>query len=99
MYSVRPSTALKLRRNEIRGLVQLARAINSRVFGSVVRRRDMDTSDLDTLANPLPGTTLFDLGGLQMDLEALLGEPVDLLTPRDLAQRSRKRVLNEAVPV
>jgi len=28
-----------------------------------------------------PGTTLFDLGGLQVDLEEMLGVPVDLLTP------------------
>jgi uncharacterized protein len=96
---VRPSSALKLHRDEVRRLVQQARAINPRVFGSVSRGRDTESSDLDILVDPLPGTTLFDLEGLQIALEELLGVPVDLLTPGDLPQRSRERVLNEAVPV
>ena len=96
---MRPSSALKLHRDEIRRLVQQARAINPRVFGSVLRGRDTDSSDLDILVDPLPGTTLFDLGGLQIALEELLGVPVDLLTPGDLPKRSRERVLSEAVPV
>ena len=48
---------------------------------------------------PLPGTTLFDLGGLQVELEALLGVSVDLLTPGDLPIKFRDRVLLEARPV
>jgi predicted nucleotidyltransferase len=79
--------------------VHQARAINPRVFGSVLRGIDTETSDLDILVDPLPGTTLFDLGGLQIALEGLLGVPVDLLTPGDLPQRSCERVSSEAVPV
>jgi predicted nucleotidyltransferase len=56
--------------------VQQARAINPRVFGSVLRGRDTESSDLDILVDPLPGTTLFDLGGLQIALEELLAMPV-----------------------
>jgi uncharacterized protein len=96
---VRPSSALKLHRDEVRRLVQQARVVNPRVFGSVLRGRDTESSDLDILVDPLPGTTLFDLGGLQIALEELLGVPVDLLTPGDFPYRSRERVLNEAVPV
>jgi predicted nucleotidyltransferase len=96
---VRPSSALTLHRDEIRRLVQQARAINPRVFGSVLRGRDTESSDLDILVDPLPGTTLFDLGGLQIALEELFGVPVDLLTPGDLPKRARERVLSEAVPV
>ena len=40
-----------------------------------------------------------DLGGLQVALEDLLGIRVDLLTPGDLPQRSREKVLREALPV
>jgi hypothetical protein len=69
------------------------------VFGSVLHGRDTDQSDLDLLVDPLPGVTLFDLGGLQVALEDLLGVPVDLLTPGDLPQRARERVLREALPV
>ena len=96
---MRPSSALKPHRDEIRRLVQQARAINPRVFGSVLRGRDTESSDLDILVDPLPGTTLFDVGGLQIALEELLGVPVGLLTPGEFPKRSRERVLSEAVPV
>jgi len=88
-----------MHRDEIRCLVERARASNPRVFGSVLHDRDTERSDLDILVDPLPGTTLFDLGGLQIALQELLGVPVDLLTPGDLPQRLRERVLSEAVPL
>jgi predicted nucleotidyltransferase len=44
----------------------------------------------------MPGATLFDLGGLQVDLEDLLGVPVDLRTPGDLPASFRERVLTDA---
>jgi len=96
---VKPSRALHLHRDEIRRLVEERRARNPRIFGSVLRGRDSEDSDLDLLVDPVPGATLFDLGGLQVALEDLLGIRVDLLTPRDLPQRSREKVLREALPV
>jgi predicted nucleotidyltransferase len=69
------------------------------VFGSVLHGTDQDGSDLDLLVDVLPGATLFDLGGLQMELEEMLGVAVDLLTPGDLPPRFRERVLAEAAPV
>ncbi|MDY0036994.1 MAG: nucleotidyltransferase family protein [Zoogloea oleivorans] len=72
---------------------------NPRVFGSVLRGTDEDNSDLDLLVDPSSETTLFDLGGLQVELEALLGVPVDVLTPADLPARFRAQVLAEARPV
>jgi uncharacterized protein len=47
----------------------------------------------------MPGATLFDLGGLQVALQDLLGVSVDLLTPNDLPQRLPEQVLREAIPV
>ena len=51
------------------------------------------------LVDALPGATLFDLGGLQAELEELLGVSVDLVTPGDLSPKFRQRVLAEAQPV
>jgi predicted nucleotidyltransferase len=96
---VKPSEALALFRNDILKIVQRNRARNPRVFGSVLNGGDTEKSDLDVLVDPLPGTTLFDLGGLQIELQELLGVPVDLLTPDDLPPRFRERVLREAVAV
>ena len=75
------------------------RAANPRVFGSVLHGTDDEGSDLDLLVDALPGATLFDLGGLQVELEDLLGVSVDVLTPDDLPAKVRAVVLAEACPV
>ncbi len=96
---MKPSIALNLKRSAVRETAGRFRANNPRVFGSVVHGTDQDGSDLDLLVDALPGATLFDLGGLQVELEALLGVHVDLLTPTDLPLRFRAQVLAEAQPV
>ena len=96
---MRPSTALDRQRAAVRALTQRYRAANPRVFGSVLHGTDREGSDLDLLVDPMPGATLFDLGGLQVELEDLLGVQVDLLTPKDLPTHFRDRVVSEAAPV
>ena len=96
---MRPSQILELKRNEVLALTAKSKAANVRVFGSARRGEDKDASDLDLLVDALPGATLFDLGGLQVQLEELLGVRVDLLTPGDLPAKFRERVLKDAVPV
>ena len=83
----------------IRRLAHHHRAANPRLFGSVLRGTATPESDIDILVDALPGATLFDLGGLQMALEELLGVPVDLLTPQDIQPRLRETVLAEARPI
>lgn len=96
---MRPSSTLALNRDDVRRLVERSRARNPRVFGSALHGQDTEASDIDILVDPLPGATLFDLGGLQVALQDLLGVSVDLLTPDDLPQRLREQVLREAIPV
>ena len=96
---MKPSTSLDKQRAAVRDAAARFRTANPRVFGSVLHGDDADGSDLDLLVEPLPGTTLFDLGGLQVELEELLGVPVDLLTPGDLPPKFRAQVLAEARPV
>lgn len=96
---MRPSVVLDKNRSAVRETVSRFRATNPRVFGSVVHGTDGDGSDIDLLVDVLPGATLFDLGGLQVELESLLGIPVDLLTPGDLPPKFRASVLAEAKPV
>jgi hypothetical protein len=45
-----------------------------------------------------PGRSLFDLGGLLMDLRDLLDYEVDVVTEAGLRTRIRRRVLEEAEP-
>jgi predicted nucleotidyltransferase len=96
---VKPSAALDRKRAAVREAASRFRAANPRVFGSALHGTDEDGSDLDLLVDALPGTTLFDLGGLQVELEELLGVPVDLLTPGDLPLKFREQILAEASPV
>ena len=96
---MRPSIALESKRHAVREAAGRFRATNPRLFGSALHGTDSEGSDLDLLVDALPGATLFDLGALQVELEMLLGVPVDLLTPQDLAPSVRAEVLAQAQPV
>lgn len=96
---MRPSVILDKKRDAVRAAVGRFRTANPRVFGSVLHGTDRVDSDIDLLVDTLPDATLFDLGGLQEELTALLGIEVDLLTPGDLPPSFRARVLAEARPV
>lgn len=74
-------------------------ARNVRVFGSVARGDAGPDSDVDFLVDLEPGRSLFDLGGLMMELQELLGRPVDVVTERGLRDRIRERVLRDARPL
>lgn len=61
-------------------------------------RNEADSnSDVDFLVELEPGRSLFDLGGLLMDLQNLLGCPVDVVTEKGLKKRIRQQVLKEAI--
>ena len=94
-----PSQALHEGRSLIRKLAKDHNTSNPRVFGSVLTGTDSIESDLDVLVEPLPETTLFDLGGLQDALEEVLGVRVDVKTPMDLPAHIRSEVLQRAVPI
>jgi len=84
---------------EILGLAAKYGARNVRVFGSVARGQADERSDVDFLVEMEPGRSLLDLGGLQAELEALLGCPVDVVTEKALKPRIRGRILAEAVHI
>ena len=96
---MRPSKLLHEKREDILRICAQYGALNVRVFGSVARGEADEQSDLDFLVEMEPGRSLFDLGGLQFELERLLGCPVDVVTERGLKVRIRDRVLQEAVPL
>jgi hypothetical protein len=96
---MKPSESLLTHRAAIRAIVAAHRASNARVFGSVARGRDTEESDLDTLVDPAPDATLFDIGAMRHELRQLLGVKVDVLTPNGLPDTFREAVLAEAAPV
>jgi uncharacterized protein len=90
---------LEEKRGEILRIAAEHGARDVRVFGSVARGEADRQSDIDFLVELEAGRSLFDLGGLQTELESLLGRRVDVVTARGLKARIRERVLREAVPV
>lgn len=93
---MRPSEVLEKNRQAIREATARHKATNPRVFGSVARGEDGPDSDLDILVDGLPGMTLFDLGGLQAEMEDLLPCRVDIASSGGLKERMRERILAEA---
>jgi hypothetical protein len=85
------------RREAIMSAARRRGAVNVRVFGSVARGEADGSSDIDFLVDLEPGRSLLDLGGLLMDLQEVLGTPVDVVTEKGLRPRLRERVLREAV--
>ncbi len=90
---------LKDRREDILRIAAQHGAHNVRVFGSVARGEARPDSDVDLLVEMEAGRSLLDLGGLLMDLQALLGREVDVVTDKGLRDRIRTRVLQEAKPL
>ena len=73
-------------------------AFNVRVFGSVARGEETENSDIDFLIDyDLAKTSPWFTGGLLVDLEALLGCKVDVLTEKNLHHLIKQRILKEAI--
>jgi predicted nucleotidyltransferase len=92
-------TLVKENRKDILRIAARYGARNVRIFGSIVRGEIRADSDIDFLVDMEPGRSLFDLGGLLMDLQDLLACKVDVVTEKGLRARIRDHVLKEAIPL
>jgi predicted nucleotidyltransferase len=91
--------ALRLKRDQILQIAVRHGVTQIRVFGSVARGDDRSDSDVDLLVQAGPKTTPWFPGGLVVELETLLGRPVQVVTERGLNDLLRDRILAEAVPL
>lgn len=96
---MKPSSALEEHRAAVRSLAGRHHVANPRVSREVIEGRDYEGDALRLLVDPLPGASLFDLGGLQIDLEELLNVEVHVVTPSELPASLRDDVLREARPL
>jgi predicted nucleotidyltransferase len=87
------------RRAEIIAVATRYGASDVRIFGSLARGDADETSDVDLLVRFEPGRSLFDQGGLLMDLRELLGTKVDVVSEGALTGRFGQIVRQEAVPL
>lgn len=96
-----PDTRLgrRLRRHR-RALIEAAArrgARNVRLFGSVARGEDTDTSDIDLLVDLDDGVGVVSLAGLTRELTELLGVDVDVVPAAALKPAIHGDVLAEAI--
>jgi uncharacterized protein len=90
---------VRARRRELVAAAAAHGVTNLRVFGSVARGQEQPGSDIDILADLPPGISLFGLGRVTEDLEAITGARVDLIPAADLKPGVRTRVEAELVPL
>ena len=70
---------LRERRAELLAAAVRRGASNLRVFGSVARGDDLAGSDVDFLVDFEASRSLVDVAGLILELQAILGVPVDVV--------------------
>ena len=87
------------RRDDILDIAAKHGAYNVRLFGSVARGEDRPDSDVDLLVDVGVTTSSWFPAGLMLDLEEILGRPVEIVTEKGLNPHLREHVLREAVPL
>lgn len=88
---------IERQRDRILAIAERHGATNVRVFGSVVRGETRDESDIDFLVEMCMRHSPWFPSGLRLDLQALLGRDVDVVTEPMLDTEIRASVLREAV--
>ena len=68
-----------------------------RVFGSVARGEDTESSDVDILVDLADGVGVVGLVGLERELSEILKRPVDVVPAAGLKPAVAERVANEAI--
>lgn len=90
---------LNSRREELLSALAELGASNVRVFGSVARGDESETSDVDLLVDVADDVGMFALGRMRSAAERLLDAPVDIVPASSLKPDVADTVLCEAKPV
>lgn len=65
------------------------------LFGSYARGDNNEKSDIDILIEPASGTTLFDMAGMQIDLQDSLKKSVDVVTYGSINPMLKDKILKD----
>ena len=68
-------------------------------FGSVARGQESAQSDVDLLVEFAPGRSLLDQAALELDLIALFGREIEVVTYQSLDPRIRQQALDDQVAI
>ena len=87
---------VKINRDRLAELCQRHDVRVLKLFGSAARGEDGPDSDIDLIVEFDGDKSLFDLMGLESELEEFLGRGVDLLTEPSISPYLRDRILSSA---
>lgn len=90
---------LRRRRRTVLDVCERRGAKNVRLFGSVARGEDTDSSDVDLLVDLDEHVGLIALVGLERELRDLLGVEVDVVPANALKSGAREQITNDAIPL
>lgn len=98
---MRPSVALKGKRDQVRLVVETYGFVSPKLFGSTARDEDREGSDLNLLAtipDALVGKiSLFAIADLEAELSELLGVAVDFNIANNMPDHMRAVIIAEAI--
>ena len=86
-------------KSQVLPVLKKAGVLRSSVFGSYVRGEANENSDIDILIEFPKGKSLFDLVGLEMELEEVLGKKVDLHTFRSVSPRLKSFIDKDQIQI
>lgn len=92
-------TRVRARAADLRDALGPLGAREIRVFGSVARGDDTESSDIDLLVDVDPDVGMFALLRMQSEAESILGRRVDLIPRSGLKPEVADSALREAVPL
>jgi uncharacterized protein len=84
---------------QVRDVLARLGMTNPRIFGSASRGEDTERSDLDILVDASPSTSLYDLAQAEIELEAILGCRVEVMTKGFLAPDIAERAEADLLPI
>jgi uncharacterized protein len=65
------------------------------IFGSYARNEDTPKSDIDLLVDFPEQVTLFDLGGMKVELSEMLNRPIDIVTEKGINSRIKEHIYRD----
>ncbi|MFG0755463.1 nucleotidyltransferase family protein [Pseudomonas sp. TYF_14] len=98
---MKPTDAIRGKERDIRRLIEAYGFIEPKLFGSAARGDDHEGSDLDLLAT-IPSAmagkiSLFDIAELEVELQAMVGVPVDFYVRNNMPEHLRPSIERELV--
>ena len=96
---MKPSISVAKHGDQVREILARFRMRNAKLFGSAARGDDTEGSDLDILVEVPTGATFYDLARAELELEAVLGCKVEVLTKDSLAPDIAENAEADLAPI